>query len=215
MILQLLQNQYRAPFYLPDGGHLSMLITFSIFLFLFSLYLLYIPHLCPLSPFLHAPFLDCFSLYVSFFHQALLFSDTLNQGVIDNVSASLSISSNSLTLSVFVTASFSLISWAMQEAILSPQFHPSIITKMSTPRSHPRKDKIPEHFLYPPRLTLLILCNTSLQVYKKASPGLSSFLRLYMEEKILISAHSVCTILCLFWTWFSWDHAEVPWKLQK
>lgn len=164
----ILQNQYRAPFYLPDRGYISMSITFSIFRSLLSLYLLCVPYPRPLSPSLHSPFLDCFSLYMSFFHLALLFSDTLNQGVIDNVSASLSILSNSLTLSVFVTASFSLISWAMQEAILSPQFHPSIITKMSTPRSQSSKKRST-----PLRLTLLILC-ISLKVWKKASPSLAS-----------------------------------------
>lgn len=86
------------------------------------------------------------------FHLALPSSDTLNQGVIDNVSTSV----NSLTLVRVFHCLLGVMSWAMQEAILSPQFHPSTISKMSTPRhtySHPSKDEIPALSLCPPTLT--------------------------------------------------------------
>lgn len=92
-------------------------------------------------------------------HLALPSSDTLNQGVIDNVSTSLYTSVNSLTLVRVSHCLLCVMSWAMQEAILSPQFHPSTISKMSTPRhtySHPCKDEIPDHSLCPPNLTFFM-----------------------------------------------------------
>lgn len=140
MILQLLQNEYWAPLNLSDRGFLSIAITFSILLS-FPSVLLFVPHPCPSSPFLHSPFLAHFSLYVSFFHPALLSPNILNQGVIDNVSLSLSTSVNCPTLVCFSHCLPSLMSWAMQEAILSPQspkcLHPdTLILIQETMKSH-------------------------------------------------------------------------------
>ncbi len=182
---------------------------------LFSLFaLLFVPHLSPLSPCHHSPFLAHFFLHVSFFHLALLFSDTLNQGVIDNVSASLSISSNSLTLVCFCQCLLSLMSRAIQEAILSPQFHNHqnvytqitvILEKMKSPSSSHTLPAFFPHLMSVLGLGRKLLCLSLLFLNCSCS----------MEEKIFLSAHSVCAILCLSWTLFASDHAEVPWKLQK
>lgn len=144
-ILQLLQNEYWAPLNVSDRSSLSIAVTFSILAFLSHLYCSLFLTLAPRLPFFTLLFsLAHFYLYVSFFPLALLSPDILNQGVIDNVSPSLSSSVNSLTLFCFSHCLLSVMSWAMQEAILSPQ-SPTCLQPDS--HSHPRKDEIPEHSL--------------------------------------------------------------------
>lgn len=159
MILHLIQNEYRAPLNVPDWGlliyghHLfSSLSLWSVLLFSSSL-----PPRLPFFTLLFSP--TSLSTCPSSFHPALPSTDTLNQGVIDDVSTSPYTSVNSLTLVRVSHCLLCVMSWAMQEAILSPQFHPSAISKMSTPRhtySHPCKDEIPDHSLCPPTLAFFM-----------------------------------------------------------
>lgn len=97
MILQLLQDECRATRIVPDRGVLIYCDHILYWLYC-SLFLI----LAPRRLFFTLLFPPSFPSACPFFsHLALLSSDTLNQGVIDNVSASLSTSVNSLTLVCF------------------------------------------------------------------------------------------------------------------
>ncbi len=171
-------------------------------------------HPCSSSPPFHSPFLDRFSLYMCFFpHFALLSSDILNQGVIDNVLPSLSTSVNSLALVCFSHCLLLCV-----EQCRRPFCHPH-----STPPLLPK-------CLHPDTLILVLeemksqntSCNPQirpafftqcLQVCKKASIFLPSFLRLYMQHK---SEDCIISLFLFFLDSASaWEHEGVPWKRKS
>lgn len=100
-----------------------------------------------------------------------------------------------LPLSVFPRRLLSVMSLAVQEAILSPQFHPSTIAKMSTPDTHQTfsSQKRWNPRTIPARLLFFFFSPSSLR-----------YLRLYTQHRSkdsFLSAHCVrAFFLCHSWT---------------
>lgn len=191
MILQLLQDECRATRIVPDRGGSYLLWSHSLLTIL-----LFVPHPCPSSSFLHSPFPVLFPLCVSLFsfHLALLSSDTLNQGVIDNVSASLSTSVNSLTLVCFSSPPpFCNVSSSARGHFVTPipplHYRQNVYTRYTPDVLIPEKMKSQDN-----------PCKTSFFF----SPSSLRYLRLYTQHRSkdsFLSAHCVrAFFLCHSWT---------------
>lgn len=191
MILQLLQDECRATRIVPDRGVLIYCDHILYWLYC-SLFLI----LAPRRLFFTLLFPPSFPSACPFFsHLALLSSDTLNQGVIDNVSASLSTSVNSLTLVCFSSPPpFCNVSSSARGHFVTPipplHYRQNVYTRYTPDVLIPEKMKSQDN-----------PCKTSFFFF---SPSSLRYLRLYTQHRSkdsFLSAHCVrAFFLCHSWT---------------